>query len=247
MSELRERKHIGDVLVFSCALVVAVASIVIGALMRGRSYVLVSFIVVICAIVPFFVQFERSRPSARLVAMIAVLCALAVASRAAFVWVPFFKPMAGIVMIGGMAFGRRSGFLIGALSMLASNFIFGQGPWTPWQMLSFGACGYVFGLLADRGAIPRSGFSIGQRFGVAFGGAAFVVLIAGPLLDTSSLFYVMSNVNLSSALFVYVAGFAPNCIQAAATFITLLLVANPILGMIHRLDVKYGIRASAPK
>lgn len=228
-------------MVFATALAVAVAAIVIGALAGGRAYVLVSFIVVTCAIVPFFVQFERSRPSARLVAMIAVLCALAVASRAVFIWVPFFKPMAAIVMIGGIAFGRRSGFLIGALSVLASNFVFGQGPWTPWQMLSFGACGYVFGLLADRGALPRHDLTAGKRVGLSVGGAAFVVCVSGPILDTSSLFYVFSNVGLSSALAVYAAGLVPNCIQAAATLVTLLLVGNPVLGMIHRLSVKYDI------
>lgn len=241
MSELNPRRRTVDALVFFGALIIAIAAIVIGALVGGRAYVLVSFIVVICAIVPFFVQFERSEPSARLVALIAVLCALAVASRVAFIWVPFFKPMAGIIMIGAIALGRRSGFLIGALSVLASNFIFGQGPWTPWQMLSFGASGYVFGLLADVGVVPRCGLSWARRIGLGVTGALFVICVAGPILDTSSLFYVFSNINVNSALAVYAAGFVPNCLQGAATFATLLLVADPMLGMIDRLRLKYGI------
>ena len=78
----------------------------------------------------------------------AVLCALAVASRAAFAAVPHFKPMLAIVMLTGIAFGPEAGFLCGAISGFASNFIFGQGPWTPWQMFAYGIGGLLAGLFA---------------------------------------------------------------------------------------------------
>ncbi len=74
--------------------------------------------------------------------MLAVMCGIAVAARTAFIWLPHFKPMAAIVIIAGVAFGAESGFLVGAVSALVSNFIFGQGPWTPWQMFAFEWLGF---------------------------------------------------------------------------------------------------------
>lgn len=223
------------------SLACAVASVVISALVGGKAYVVVSFIVVLCTIVPFFAIFEARRPQARELVMLAVMCALAVAARAAFIWLPGFKPMAAIIMIAGIAFGPSSGFLVGSLAALTSNFIFGQGPWTPWQMLAFGLCGLVFGALAQRGLIRREKLSVWARVGVAASGAVFVVLVAGPILDTSSLFFMLSRITPEAVIAVYLAGFPMNCMQAAATFVTLLLVANPLLDKLTRAQRKYGM------
>lgn len=228
-------------LALALSLACAITSVVIGALLGGKAYVVVSFIVVLCAVVPFFVIFEARRPQARELVMLAVMCALAVTARAAFIWLPGFKPMAAIIMIAGIAFGPSSGFLVGSLAALTSNFIFGQGPWTPWQMLAFGLCGLVFGALAQRGLIRREKLSVWARVGVAASGAVFVVLVAGPILDTSSLFFMLSRITPEAVIAVYLAGFPMNCMQAAATFVTLLLVANPLLDKLTRAQRKYGM------
>lgn len=225
----------------SLSLIVAVAAVAAGTLIGGRSYVVVSALVILCAMVPFFAQFERRRPQARELVMLAVMGALAVASRAAFAWVPHFKPMAAIIMISGMAFGASSGFLVGTISILASNFIFGQGPWTPWQMLAFGLCGLVFGLLADKGIVPRQDLGWKQRVLLSVGGGAFMVLVAGPVLDTSSLFYMISTITPESAVAVYAAGFPVNCLQGASTLLTLLILADPILDKLARVRTKHGM------
>lgn len=203
--------------------------------------VAVSMAVVVAIMVVCFAAFERRRPQARELVLLAVMCALAVAARAAFMGMPHFKPMAAIIMITGVAFGASSGFLVGSLAMLASNFIFGQGPWTPWQMLSFGLCGFVFGLLADKGAIPRSGLSWKQRVGLAVGGGLFIVLVVGPVLDTSSLVYMVSTVTPGTVAAVYGAGLPVNCMHGLATFAVLLIAANPILDKLDRVRVKYGL------
>ena len=229
------------VISFVVSLVVAAASVMVGGVIGGKAYVVVSVVVILCSIVPFFVQFEQRKPQARELVMIAVMCALAVAARAAFVWAPHFKLMAAIVMIAGMGFGASSGFLVGSVSVLASNFIFGQGPWTPWQMLSFGLCGFVFGLLADKGVFPRGGLSWKRRVALGLVGGLFVVLVAGPVLDTSSLFFLFSGITPETAIAVYAAGFPVNCVQGAATFATLLLVAHPILDKLARVRKKYGM------
>lgn len=222
-------------------ILLSAATVCAGSIIGGKSYIAVSALLIIYFIAPFFIGFERRRPQAREVVMLAVMCALAVASRAAFAWLPGFKPIAGIVMIAGIAFGPSFGFLTGSISMLASNFMFGQGPWTPWQMLAFGLCGLAFGALAKAGIIPRSHLSSKALLLTSAAGAAFMVLIAGIVLDTCSVLMMLSSITPASALAIYAAGLPVNCGQGAATFITLLLLANPLLNSLARLREKYGL------
>ena len=70
--------------------------------------------------------------------------------------IPGVQPVTVITVAAGAALGARAGFATGALAALASNFFLGQGPWTPWQMLGWGACGVAGAALAPviRGRIP---------------------------------------------------------------------------------------------
>lgn len=212
-----------------------------GTAFGSGSYYVTSILVIIYAMVPFFVSFESRRLQARELVIIAVMCALAVAARVAFIWVPHFKPIAAIVMIAGVALGSRSGFLVGAISLLVSDFVFGQGPWTPWQMLAYGIAGFVAGFLAERGVIPRSDLSNRAKTLLSLAGAAFVVVVVGPILDTCSLFTMVSAITPESALAIYASGLPVNAVQAAATAITLFILANPLLGKLERVRVKYGL------
>jgi energy-coupling factor transport system substrate-specific component len=102
-----------------------------------------------------FAWYERRRPDARVVALVAVLAALAALGRIAFAAVPNVKPTTDIVLIAGYALGAGPGFAVGAVAGLTSNFFFGQGPWTPWQMAAWGAAGVIgagLGLLTGRRA-----------------------------------------------------------------------------------------------
>src|SRR5436305_6674211 len=93
------------------------------------------------------VWFERTRPSARVVSLVATLAALAVVGRIAFAPFPNVKPTTDIVLFAGLAIGVAPGFAVGAITALASNVFFGQGPWTPWQMLAWGLVGVAGGLI----------------------------------------------------------------------------------------------------
>ena len=212
-----------------------------GTVFGSGSYYVTSILVIIYAMVPFFVSFESRRPQARELVIIAVMCALAVVARVVFIWVPHFKPIAAIVMIAGVALGSRSGFLVGAISLLVSDFVFGQGPWTPWQMLAYGIAGFVAGFLAERGVIPRSDLSNRAKTLLSLAGAAFVVVVVGPILDTCSLFTMVSAITPESALAIYASGLPVNAVQATATAITLFILANPLLGKLERVRVKYGL------
>jgi prenyltransferase beta subunit len=113
------------------------------------SWQLASFAIVLGSLGAAFWWYERSRPPAKLLAVIATLAALAALGRDAFAAIPDVKPITAIVLVSGLAFGVRPGFAIGAISALASNILLGQGPWTPWQMLGWGLVG-VFGALLRR-------------------------------------------------------------------------------------------------
>lgn len=109
---------------------------------------LLSLVVVLASLGVFFATYESSTPRLRDIMPTVVLAALAAAGRILFAPIPDFKPVSAIAIIAGVVFGRKSGFMVGALAALASNFFFGQGPWTPWQMYAWGLVGYGAGLLA---------------------------------------------------------------------------------------------------
>ena len=117
----------------------------------NQNYYLNSIVIIILAFVVFFFSYEKKKPQAREIVTLAVMSAIAIASRATFAMIPFFKPMMGIIMITGMAFGAGAGFLTGTVTGFVSNFIFGQGPWTPWQMFAYGVGGALAGFLAKKG------------------------------------------------------------------------------------------------
>ena len=112
------------------------------------SWQLVSFLILAAVLLAGFGWYERSRPPAQVVALVAALAALAIAGRVAFAAFPNVKPTTDIVIFAGYALGPAAGFAVGAFSALISNFWFGQGPWTPWQMAAWGLCGVLGAALA---------------------------------------------------------------------------------------------------
>ena len=216
-------------------LIAAPATLLVAWRFGNRKYYLSSLLLIVYAMLPFFVRFEHKKPQARELVTIAVMSAVAVASRAAFIMVPFFKPLTGIVMITGMALGPEAGFLTGAISGFVSNFIFGQGPWTPWQMFAYGVGGFLAGLLSRLGVLKRN------RIALTLFGFFTVLVIVGPLLDTCALLTMTGEITVSSARAVYLSGIPVNLIHGAAAGLTMLLFANPLLDKLDRLRVKYGM------
>ena len=170
---------------------------------------------------------------------IAVMCALATAARVV-IHIPGFKPILGIIMVAGIAFGAEAGFLTGAVSAFASNFFFSQGPWTPWQMMAYGIGGFVAGLLFHKKR-PFPGRPWLSTLALSAVGFLTVMLVVGPLLDTCTVFTTGSRITWKYALAVYAAGFGYNLTHAAATAITIFLVSRPLLEKLDRLKRKYGM------
>ena len=147
---------------------------------HGRKYLICSLIVIVAAMLPFFMMFEGRKPKAREIMVISVLAAIGVAGRAAFFMVPSFKPVAAIVILTGVSFGGEAGFLVGCLIMMLSNMFMGQGPWTPWQMFSFGIIGFLAGILYQKGILKA------RKRDLCIYGFLSVVLIYGGIMNPKS-------------------------------------------------------------
>ena len=102
-----------------------------------------AFTILALALAGGFAWYERARPDARIVALVATMAAFAALGRIAFAALPNVKPTTDIVLVSGYALGGGPGFAVGAIAGLTSNFFFGQGPWTPWQMAAWGATGML--------------------------------------------------------------------------------------------------------
>lgn len=200
----------------------------------GRKWLYISIIAIAELFAAFAAHFEGRRPRARELAVIAALCALAVAGRAALFMVPQVKPVAAIAILAGAGLGGEAGFLVGLLSAFVSNFMFGQGPWTPWQMLGFGLVGLISGALffASRRA---------KTLPMCVYGALSILFVYGPINDISEVLMYQSEPNLAMALTTLAAGFPFNVMHAAATAVFLLILAGPMMKKLTRLRVKYGI------
>ena len=226
-----KKSHIATLIVL---FVLIPLTLYLGSRLSGRSYYLTGTLIVIELLIPFFLAFEGRAPQAWELVTIAVLCAIAVAGRAA-IPIPNFKAIFAIIMIAGIAFGPETGFLVGAVSAFASNFFYGQGPYTPWQMLGYGVAGLIAGFVYRKKWLSRKPLVLGIF------GFFCVVLVVGPLLDTSSVFLTLPRITWKSALALYMSGFPVNIGHGGATFLTLLLLGKPLLDKLDRLKVKYGM------
>ena len=211
-------------------------TIFIGAFyLRDRKYYFISLLIILETMIPFVMIFEGRKPQARELVVIAVLCTLGVAGRGAFFMLPQFKPVAAMVIISGVAFGGESGFLVGAVTMFVSNMIFGQGPWTPWQMFAMGIIGFLSGVLFKKGLLRRDVVSL-----AVFGGIA-VFFVYGGIMNPASVLMFQYKVTWPAIVTSWVMGAPLDLIHAAATVFFLLLAGEPMLEKLDRIKVKYGL------
>jgi energy-coupling factor transport system substrate-specific component len=145
------------------------------------SWQLTSFLILGAVLLGGFAWYERSRPPSQVVALVAALAALAIAGRIAFAAFPNVKPTTDIVIFAGYALGGAPGFAVGALAALVSNFWFGQGPWTPWQMAGWGLCGVLGAALALGG---RNAGRLSLAATCGFAGIAYGALLNFSLMAT---------------------------------------------------------------
>ena len=149
--------------------------------------------------------------------------------------VPQFKPVVAIVIIAGVCFGGEAGFLVGAVSGFVSNFFFGQGPHTPWQMFAFGIIGFLAGVLFKKGLLVRE-----KRALSLFGGLATFIIYGG-LMNPASVITFQSTITKEMIIASYLSGIPFDLVHAAATVTFLYIAAEPIIEKLDRIKIKYGL------
>ena len=200
-----------------------------------KKYYFISLLIILETMIPFGFAFENRKPKARELVIISALCAIGVAGRTAFFMLPQFKPVAAIVIISGVAFGGETGFLVGAITAFVSNFFFGQGPWTPWQMFSFGIIGFLAGIMFQKGILRKTKTDM-----CVFGFVATFVIYGG-IMNPASVIMWQSNININMVLSSYVMGMPFDFIHAVSTVFFLFFAAEPMLEKLERIKIKYGL------
>lgn len=206
--------------------------------LNDRKYYFISMLILLEAIIPFFFLYEKRKPKARELVTVATMCALAVAGRAAFFMLPNFNAATAMVIISGVAFGAETGFIVGAVTMLTSNFIFGQGPWTPWQMFAMGVLGYLAGVIYRRRAVREKIFS---KLSLCIFGGISCIVVYGGIMNPASVLMYYSDVSLHMIAAAYITGFPFDVVHGTGTVLFLWFAARPFLEKFDRIRTKYGI------
>ena len=202
---------------------------------------LLMLVAVLLVLLLFFAGYEASRPALRQIMPTLVLAALAAAGRILFAPIPDFKPVSAIAIIAGATLGRRNGFMVGALAALTSNFFFGQGMWTPWQMYAWGMVGYMGGVLADVGAFRRADGSP-RRAALAVVGLASGLLY-GLIINAYDVIGFVHPLTWPGVLARVAAAVPFDITHGLATAAFLLVLYIPWTRRIDRVVRKYDLRS----
>lgn len=202
---------------------------------NSKSYYAAAVLIILCAIIPFFAFFEKRKVKTGEIVIIAIMTALSVAARSVMIFIPQAKPTCALVIVTAIAFGPNVGFLTGALSMFLSNFIFGQGMFTPFQMLGMGLVGFICGAVFSGKKHSKN------RIAVSLTGGLLCFGLYGFVVDSCSVLMLSSSLTLSSAIPFYLSGLTFNLIHGVTTAVLLFFINKPMTDKFSRLRIKYGI------
>ena len=194
----------------------------------GQRYLIISLGIAVLALLLFMTGFERKNIGSRRMVITAIMTALAVFGR----FIPLFKPITAICVMTAVYLGAEAGFFCGSLSVLISNFFFGQGPWTPFQMLGFGLIGLFAGYLSR--VLLKSRVLL-LLYGVLAGVGYSFVMDIWTVLWYSGAF----DWKLYTAAIVSAAPFT--ALYAVSNVIFLLILQKPVGNKLDRIKIKYGV------
>lgn len=193
-------------------------------------WALLSAVLCVALTLPFFLRFEKKGADARYAVLLAAFTAMSVAGRVLFAPFPSFKPVAALVALGGVFFGGEFGFLCGALTALLSNFYFGQGPWTPFQMLAWGMVGFAAAYFPGMKKSPV----IQGLFGVLSG------VFYSAVMDIFTTVFQEGGFSLTRYLVYITAAIPVTVTYAVSNALFLWLLTPGMRRLAERLGRKYG-------
>ncbi|WP_346891896.1 ECF transporter S component [Clostridium sp. UBA3887] len=200
-----------------------------------NSFALLSTLGVLGILFLSYFYFEKSMLGTKEIAVIATLSAFTALSRIAFAPIPNVKPVTFLVALSGFVFGPYEGFLIGSTSAFLSNIFFGQGPWTPWQMFSWGLVGIISGIWGRKGKRVRA-----LKFSI-------ICFIYGFMFDwIMNFWYVLSFVKpitIQSVIMAYLSGLTFDILHGGGSFIFSIIFYDSFIDVLlrykRRLDITY--------
>lgn len=226
---IRYKRHITA----AGALILLAAVTILGAvLLLEKHMAWLTLCVTILSMLPLFFNFERKKTASGEIAVLAVMTAIAVMGRFLFAFLPGFKPITAIVILTGISLGKEQGFAVGALSAVVSNFYFGQGPWTPFQMLAWGLIGFLAGVLSN--SLQKHRWLL-----YLFGGIAGGLFSA--IMDLWSTLWLGGSFSLSRYLAIIATSLPTTVGYVISNLIFLILLTRPILQKLDRIKTKYGL------
>lgn len=193
-----------------------------------KKHLFISFFVAVLSVLLFLSGFEKKATGTRRMVIVAVMIAMCVAGR----FIPFFKPVTAITVITAIYLGGESGFLVGSLSALLSNFYFGQGPWTAFQMLAWGLIGLVAGFLSNPLRKSRAAL---LTYGVLSG------VVFSLIMDIWTVLWYNDNFDLTLYLAALATALPHTALYSVSNFIFLWFMAKPFGDKMERIKNKYGI------
>ncbi|MBQ9826931.1 MAG: ECF transporter S component [Firmicutes bacterium] len=199
---------------------------------KENMYAWITVACVILALILFYASFDKKIVGTRRMVIIAVMTALSVIGRAVFSMIPAFKPITSIVIITAIWIGPESGFLVGSLTAVISNFQFGQGPWTPFQMFAWGMIGLIAGYLGD--PLRRSRVALAV-YG-AFAGIAYSMI-----MDIWTVLWYGEGFNWSLYLAALATALPYTIGYAVSNVVFLLVLGRPFGEKLQRVKIKYGV------
>lgn len=193
-----------------------------------KRYAFVTLAVTVLTLLLFVAGFEKKKTGTRRLVLCAVMVALSVVGR----FIPFFKPITALTVITAVYIGSESGFFVGALSAVISNFFFGQGPWTPFQMLAWGMIGFFAGVLG--------GWLKGRRVLLVIYGVLAGVIYS-LVMDVWTVMWFDGGINGSVYLGAITAALPHTALYAFSNAVFLWIIAKPFGEKLERVKVKYGV------
>lgn len=217
------------------AVIIPVSVLIFAKAFSSKNYLASSLVVILLSLIPFFAWFEKRKIKTSEIVTVSMMIALSIAGRAAFAFVPQVKPMCALVIVTAIAFGPNVGFITGAVSMFISNFIFGQGMFTPFQMLGMGLVGFFSAIVFYEKSYSKN------RLAVSIIGGILCFAVYGFIVDSCSVLMMVTEYSAKSVLAIYASGVPFNLIHAVTTAIVLFFINKPMNDKFTRLRTKYGI------
>lgn len=205
------------------------ALVALGALVfPERAYLLIALGVAALSLLLFSAGFEQKQTGSRRMVLTAVMIALCIAGR----FIPFFKPVAALTILAGLYMGAEAGFLTGALAAALSNFFFGQGPWTPFQMMAWGMIGLMAGYLAQ--PLKRRRFLLLTY--ALLSGVVYTLV-----MDVWTVLWYSGTPSWGLYAAAFLTALPHTALYAASNVLFLALLATPVGRKLERIRVKYGL------